>query len=52
MAVMSLHPAELFALLVMGAVPAAVAYVVVRLAVRHGVIDAHRRMRADQDPAD
>lgn len=48
---MSVNPLELLVLLVLVTVPLAAGYVVVRLAVRHGVMDAHRRMRTDQGPS-
>lgn len=45
------HPAELLVLLVFLAVVLGLAYVVIRLAVRHGSMDAHRRLRAEGSPA-
>ena len=36
---------DIFAYLLFSAVPVVVGYFIIRLAVRHGVMDAHRRMR-------
>ncbi|MEO6018677.1 MAG: hypothetical protein ABIP45_00320 [Knoellia sp.] len=46
---MALHPLELLSLLVLMIVPALVLYFVIRLAVRHGVMDANRRLGPGQD---
>lgn len=46
----SLNPFDLLALLFIWTVPVLVGYLVIRLAVRHGVMDAHRRLPPDQDP--
>ncbi|MEO7421608.1 MAG: hypothetical protein ABIU87_04345 [Ornithinibacter sp.] len=46
---MALHPFELLYLLVLAIVPAFVLYFVIRLAVRHGVMDANRRLGPGQD---
>ena len=45
------HPMELLIVLLYLAVPLALAYVVIRLAVRHGTLDAHRRLRDERSPA-
>jgi hypothetical protein len=45
---MSINPLELLLLVLMFAVPLVVGYLVIRLAVRHGVMDADRRR--DQRP--
>jgi hypothetical protein len=45
------HPMELLVVLLYLAVPLALAYLVIRLAVRHGTIDAHRRLRSEGSPA-
>ena len=47
----SLAPVELVLVLLYLAVPLALAYVVIRLAVRHGTLDAHRRLRDERSPA-
>ena len=47
----SLHPMELLIVLLYLAVPLALAYVVIRLAVRHGTIDAHHRLQREGSPA-
>ena len=36
---------DIFAYLLLSAVPLVVGYFIIRLAVRHGVMDAHRRMQ-------
>lgn len=46
----SLNPFDLLAILFLWTVPVLVGYLVIRLAVRHGVMDAHRRLPPDQDP--
>lgn len=46
----SLNPVDLLAFLFVWTVPVLVGYFVIRLAVRHGVMDAHRRLPPDQDP--
>ena len=43
---MALNPLELIYLLVLIIVPALVLYFVIRLGVRHGVMDANRRLRS------
>ena len=45
------HPMELLIVLLYLAVPLALAYLVIRVAVRHGTIDAHRRLRGEGSPA-
>ena len=47
---MSFDPFDLLALLVIWTVPLVVGYFVIRLAVRHGVMDAHRRLPSREDP--
>lgn len=47
---MGINPLELVLLVLGFAVPVAVAYVVIRLAVRHGVMDADRR-RPGREPS-
>lgn len=44
-------PVELLVALLYLAVPLGLAYLVIRLAVRHGTIDAHRRLRDERSPA-
>ena len=44
---MALNPLELIYLLVLIIVPALVLYFVIRLGVRHGVMDANRRLSLD-----
>ena len=46
----SFDPFDLLALLVIWTVPLVVGYFVIRLAVRHGVMDAHRRLPSREDP--
>ncbi len=41
---------EIMLLLLISVVPLLVGYVVIRLAVRHGVMDAHRRLPPDERP--
>jgi len=36
---------DIFAYLLLSALPLVAAYFIIRLAVRHGVMDAHRRMQ-------
>ena len=48
---MAINPLELLLLVLTFAVPAAVAYFVIRLAVRHGVMDADRRRGPGREPA-
>ena len=47
---MSFDPFDLLALLAIWVVPLVVGYFVIRLAVRHGVMDAHRRLPPREDP--
>ncbi len=47
----AINPLELLLLVLTFAVPAAVAYLVIRLAVRHGVMDADRRRGRRPDPS-
>lgn len=46
---MALNPLELIYLLILINVPALVLYFVVRLGVRHGVMDANRRLRSEPE---
>jgi hypothetical protein len=46
----SLNPFDLLAFLAIWIVPLVVGYLVIRLAVRHGVMDAHRRLPPREDP--
>jgi len=48
---MGITPLELLLLLLAFAVPVTVGYVVIRLAVRHGVMDADRRRVGRRDPS-
>ena len=48
---MAPHPLELLYLLVLLVVPALILYCVIRLAVRHGVMDANRRLGRGRDSA-
>lgn len=48
--VVSLNPLELLLPLLLYTVPLLAGYFVIRLAVRHGVMDAHRRLPPDQSP--
>jgi hypothetical protein len=48
---MGINPLELLLLALTFAIPVAVGYVVIRLAVRHGVMDADRRRGPGPDPS-
>jgi hypothetical protein len=46
----SLDPFDLLTFLAIWLVPLVIGYFVIRLAVRHGVMDAHRRLPPREDP--
>lgn len=47
----ALAPVELLIVLLYLVVPLALVYVVIRFGVRHGTLDAHRRLRDEWSPA-
>jgi hypothetical protein len=48
---MAINPLELLLLVLVIAVPVAVGYLVIRVGVRHGVMDADRRRGRRPDPS-